>query len=284
MIPNYQAKIYILLATYNGAKYLKDQLDSLLVQTYKEWVLYIHDDNSSDETVNIIKEYQSHYIDKIIYIDDTITTGSAKNNFTYLLNYIDDNYDYLMFCDQDDIWLPKKIETTYLEMLKLEVMHPSLPLLVFTDLTVVDQNLNILSNSLMNYQNKDISIINSLEYMLVENLVTGCTVMINRQSKELSLPISKHAIMHDWWITLQVKNNNGIISYLESSYILYRQHENNDTGAKKFSLLKMFSKISSIYKYKKTATDLGLDISFIDIVMTKLLLVTKHIFKKTSKK
>ena len=86
-------KIYILLATYNGESFLKDQLESLILQTYTNWTIFIHDDNSTDQTLTILKEYQSKYQKKIILLEDNIATGSAKNNFTYLLNMIDDNFD-----------------------------------------------------------------------------------------------------------------------------------------------------------------------------------------------
>ena len=114
-------KIYILLATYNGEKYLKEQLDSLFEQTNQHWTLWIHDDNSKDNTVNIIKKYKSKYPDQIEFLDDDISTGGAKENFTYLLDNINDDYDYIMFCDQDDVWLEDKIEITLKKMLEIEL-------------------------------------------------------------------------------------------------------------------------------------------------------------------
>jgi glycosyltransferase involved in cell wall biosynthesis len=277
---NQYKKIYILMATYNGGLYIRAQLDSLLKQAYKNWILYIHDDNSTDTTTTIIKEYQDRYRDKIIYIDDNISMRSAKNNFTYLLNKIDNNFDYLMFCDQDDIWLNTKIEETCNRMMELEAKNSNLPILVFTDLTVVDKDLQPLSKSMMNFQSKDINIINSLKYMLVENIITGCTIMLNKHAKTLALPVSEHAIMHDWWIALKVKQNNGIISYIDNPLILYRQHETNDTGAKQFSFYKALLKFSSFVKYKKTAIDLNLNISLIEIFFLKLSLLSKHIYRK----
>ena len=110
--------IYILLATYNGEEYIKEQIESLLHQTYQHWTLIIHDDNSSDNTVNIIKEYVKKYPEKIIFIDDDISTGGAKENFAYLLNKIDKNFDYLMFCDQDDVWLNNRIKLFYKKIIE----------------------------------------------------------------------------------------------------------------------------------------------------------------------
>ena len=79
------SKVYILMATYNGEKYLREQLDSLFNQTYQEWVLWIHDDNSIDSTELIINEYVDRYPDKIIYLNDGVRCGGAKENFSYLL-------------------------------------------------------------------------------------------------------------------------------------------------------------------------------------------------------
>ena len=110
-----------------------------------------------------------------------------------------------MFCDQDDIWLQKKIEHGLKKIIAMEAQYPNLPHLVFTDLTVVDKNLKIISDSSIKYQSLNINNINSLTNMLIENIVTGCTILMNKKAKEVSLPISHNAIMHDWWIALKIK-------------------------------------------------------------------------------
>ena len=111
-------KIDILLATYNGEKYLAQQLDSILNQSYQDFIIRIHDDNSIDGTIDIIKKYQMRYPEKIKYLDDNISTGSAKNNFEYLLNKSD--AQYIMFSDQDDIWLQNKIELSIEKIINIE--------------------------------------------------------------------------------------------------------------------------------------------------------------------
>ena len=126
--------IYILLATYNGEKYFSEQIESLLSQTYQDWKLWIHDDGSKDNTVKIIKDYANKYPEKIVFLDDDISCGGAKENFTYVLNNIDKNFDYIMFCDQDDLWLPNRIELFLNEVKIQEKNNPNLPLVSFSDL------------------------------------------------------------------------------------------------------------------------------------------------------
>ena len=129
----------ILLATYNGEKFLREQLDSLLQQTYSDWTLYIHDDGSTDSTKEIIKEYEQKY-ENITMLRYPSQKG-AKNNFMSLLERVEANY--YLFCDQDDVWRKDKVEKEMARMMVLEKDFPGKPVLVFSDLYVVDINLNI---------------------------------------------------------------------------------------------------------------------------------------------
>lgn len=226
-------QIDILLATYNGARFLAEQLDSLFNQTNQDWTLIVHDDGSMDETVEIVKSYQVRNPSRIVLIEDDIKTGGAKNNFSHLIQF--SISEYVMFCDQDDVWLSNKIELTLNQMLKLENTYPNKPILVHTDLVVVDKKLNEIAPSMFNYQK--ISKSPSFEELLVQNNVTGCTMMINKKAREDSLPIPKDAIMHDWWIALISMANRGHVALLDKPTILYRQHQSNSVGAQKVSLL-----------------------------------------------
>ena len=222
-------KISILLSTYNGEKYLKEQLDSLFSQSYKDFEIIARDDGSSDETINILKSYN-------IKILDTDKNLGAKLSFSTLLNYAVKNTDadYFMFCDQDDIWKSDRIDNTIGTMKKIEKTNSDLPLLIHTDLEVVDEKLNVLNKSFWKYEKRDPSL-NSINRLIMQSTVTGCTMMINRKLAEMSLPISENSIMHDWWISM-VASSFGKIAYLEESTISYRQHSSNDTGSKKFGL------------------------------------------------
>lgn len=277
-------KVYILMATYNGEKYLKEQIDSILNQTYKNWRLIIHDDNSTDNTLNLIKEYVEKYPEKIILIDDDISTGGAKENFAYLLNKIDDNFDYIMFSDQDDVWFENKIELTLNKMIETERKYSKKPILVHTDLKVVDENLNVIAESMIRYQKIDINNQKYIKFLALENVVTGCTVMINKYLYNLVLNIPKEAIMHDWWIALVALKNNGIIEFLNIPTILYRQHTNNDTGAKRIDKKYYFKKLLCIKeiirgynRLIKQTKKISINLSIIEIIFLKFYLIKRKI-------
>lgn len=235
--------VEILLATYNGEKYLSDQIDSLLSQTVENWTLLVHDDGSTDRTVSIIDLYQRKYPDKIFFIEDGIRNGGAKNNFSHLLSL--SNASYIMFCDQDDVWMPNKVEVALEKMLEIEVKFPDRPILIHTDLQVVDKHLNLISNSMFDYQriSKNIS---KLEDILIQNNVTGCTMMLNSHAKSISLPIPKGAIMHDWWIAAQVILNNGALIFIDRPTIFYRQHDSNSIGSKEINLQYYLKRVMNI--------------------------------------
>ncbi|MDO4742500.1 MAG: glycosyltransferase family 2 protein [bacterium] len=219
--------IDILLATYNGEKYLKQQLDSILAQNVDCWHLYIKDDCSSDSTLSIAKSYESKYPDKITVINCDVASGSAKANFLSLLKYSSSRY--IMFCDQDDVWLPDKISTTLKAMQENE-SDSDLPILIHTDLTVVDDRLNTLHSSFIKFQGLN-SEANTLNRLLVQNNVTGCTVMINRTLLNFAADIDPDKIlMHDWWFGL-IASAFGKIVFIDKPTILYRQHSNNQLGA-----------------------------------------------------
>ena len=230
------------MATYNGELYIKAQLESLLMQTHKDWRLLIHDDNSTDGTVSIIREYVRQYPGIIIYIDDDLSYGTASGNFSFLLQQA--NADYIMFCDQDEVWKKDKIEKTLLLMKSSEKKFHDTPLLVHTDLEVVDENLNILCPSYWKYQYIDPQK-DALNRLLMQNIVTACTVMINKKLAGIVKNIPDEAIMHDWWLALAASAMGGIIVLSEST-ILYRQHDNNDTGAARFNLNYIINKASTV--------------------------------------
>lgn len=220
-------KIAILLATYNGEKYIKEQLDSIFAQTYKDWVVYIHDDGSKDNTMQIVNEYVKKYPEQVVIVDGP-STGGARNNFFYLMSKVDAKY--YMCCDQDDVWLPEKVEKTFNLMQKTESSEGT-PCLVFTDLTVVDGELNIIAEQMSKYQNLKCQN-TSINQMLMQNVVTGCTMMMNKSLCHLATQYTNvnNIIMHDWWVAI-IAEQFGKVAYLDEPTILYRQHGNNTVGA-----------------------------------------------------
>lgn len=218
--------VTVLLAVYNGEKYLREQIDSILNQTLKNIKIIIRDDGSVDNSPQIIKEYCNRYSQQIVSIEGT-STGSAARNFAELLDICHD--DYIMFCDQDDVWLPQKAEKT-LAILKSKEDGGKTPVLVHSDLSVVDQDLNMISPSFFEYQKLNQKNL-TLQRLLVQNYVTGCTVMINRALKQKCGRISNRCVMHDWWLAL-VALLFGKLVCLDESTMLYRQHSYNQVGAK----------------------------------------------------
>jgi glycosyltransferase involved in cell wall biosynthesis len=225
--------IDIIMATYNGGKYIRAQIESILVQSYKEWNLIIRDDGSKDDTLDIIKSFMQSNPGKIRLINDGKSGLGPSQNFAALLMHT--TSEYIMFCDQDDVWLPHKIEMTFDKMKELESVYgKETPLLVHTDLKVVDSKLNLISKSFWKHQLIDPSA-KSLNRLLIQNSITGCTTMINKTLKEMALPVPKEAIMHDWWIAL-VASAFGVIDSVPRPTVLYRQHGGNDVGAKKWNI------------------------------------------------
>ncbi|ORX22216.1 glycosyl transferase family 2 [Thermoanaerobacterium sp. PSU-2] len=222
----------IILSTYNGEKYLKEQIESILNQTYKDWRLLIRDDGSCDRTLDIIEEYIKKFNGKIYFINDSDKHLGASMSFFNLLKY--STADYIMFCDQDDVWLPNKIEITLNEMQNSEKFYPDKPVLIHSNLKVVNVGLKIIDESFWKYQklNPNLKRLNNL---LIQNNVTGCTVMINRKLKDLLGTVLSNAIMHDWWLAL-VASSFGVVEYIDKPLILYRQHGANDTGAKRYKI------------------------------------------------
>lgn len=220
-------KIAILMATYNGEKYICQQIDSILSQTCKDWELYIHDDGSTDDTIAAVESYVEKYPNKIHLIDGK-STGGAKYNFFYLFGQVE--APYYMTCDQDDVWLDKKIELTYDKMLTIE-NKADVPCLVYTELRVVDSELNTIADTMSGYQSLDCHK-RTINQFILQNSVTGCTMMINRALRDKMLHITDidNTIMHDWWAAL-VAAQFGKTAFIDEPTILYRQHGDNSLGA-----------------------------------------------------
>lgn len=220
--------IAILLATYNSSKYISEQLNSLFAQTYKDWKLYVRDDGSTDNTVAIIKEYVSKYPEKVYLVNDNLGSLKSYHNFVALMKAV--SCDYYMFCDHDDVWLPNKIEISMKEMLAQEKLHKGLPILIHTDMKVVDQNLNVLSDSFWKYSR---FLPNHTKFweLVCCNCVNGCTMLFNNKAKEICFKNVDYCLMHDTLVAQSTSSFGGIIKEIKMSTMLYRQHINNVIGA-----------------------------------------------------
>lgn len=223
--------VEVLLTTYNGAAFVKEQLASLFAQTVQDFTLLIWDDGSMDETVEIIEVFRKKHPQRITLFKGP-TSGSAKKNFIRLMEKA--TADYVFLCDQDDIWLETKMENaleiiTHLESEKGE----GTPLLVHTDLQVVEQNLTMIDSSFAHYVG--LWPVVSFKEALMQNDVTGCTAVYNKALSTLfqtNLPDAEKIVMHDWWLAL-IAHEFGQKEYSSEALILYRQHGQNSMGAKK---------------------------------------------------
>lgn len=231
------------MATYNSSEYIRPQLDSLFSQTNQDWLLYVRDDCSTDNTISIIMEYQNKYPNRIVLINNKKESLRAYMNFIDLLKNVE--CKYYMFCDHDDVWLPNKIQISYERMLKLESQSPNLPIVVHTDMKVVDQNLNVICDSFWKYSNL-LPDHTKFEEMVLCNSANGCAMMFNDKAKTVALPNVSFATMHDMLVNQSVAASNGIISAIKIPAVLYRQHIDNVVGAKKRDLKYYVHKIKNI--------------------------------------
>lgn len=228
-------EIAIILPTYNGENFVGEQIDSIIGQTYTNWNLYVRDDGSTDNTVKIIKDYEKK--DSRIHLMETGKNLGVKKGIFHMLEHI--QASYYMTCDQDDFWLPNKVENTY-NLMKEKENEKNIPLLVHTDLKVVDENLNVIHPSMFAFQ-KLSKKVDSFFQLAIQNNITGCTVMINEKLKNI-LVYDSHMLMHDHWMGL-VAAAFGKIYFLDEATILYRQHGNNSVGAKEMNLTNVVSSI-----------------------------------------
>lgn len=213
--------IDILMAVYNGEKYIGEQIESILAQTVGGWRLLICDDCSQDSTVEIIKKYRFKNKDRIFLYENEKNSGSPKSNFFKLLKMSE--ADYVFTCDQDDIWKSDKIEKT------LKAFDDdSIPTLVHTDLTVVDKNKKIIHSSMIRSQHINVKR-DRLNELIVQNIVTGCTMAINKSLADI-LKEPDVIPVHDWWIAATAAIY-GQIKYINEATVYYRQHGDNQCGA-----------------------------------------------------
>lgn len=252
--------VAIMMATYNGERYVGEQIESILAQTYKDWVLFIKDDGSLDETVEIIRYYEKMYPRKIKFINESeLSSGNAKNNFAGLHMYVTrmQKFSYFMFCDQDDVWIENKVEKS-LKFLQRKEMESSLPILIHTDLFVVDEKLNVICDSYVKYRSINYKI-TDINHLLIQNNVTGCTMLWNKKLNDIIGDMSSEKIiMHDWWIAI-VASLFGEIFFIYEPLIKYRQHNNNVVGATNVNSLKFIMMRMKNLNHVKTTLRLPIE-------------------------
>lgn len=220
-------RVAILLATYNGGRYLEEQLRSLYSQTYKDWTLYVHDDGSVDNTLDIVRQYQMRHPNIIIM--DSPPAGGAKANFLSMAQRVD--ADYYFFCDQDDVWLDKKIELSLNAVKSVEAEEPDIPVAAFCDLYVVDSRLNVVSDSFLKYEGIYPQFLRTLSELGACNLCPGCSMVFNRRARDVVVFPADKATMHDAWVVLCTAKYGGRLKWIDKPLVKYRQHRDNVLGA-----------------------------------------------------
>ncbi len=152
-----------------------------------------------------------------------------------------------MFCDQDDVWMPTKIALSVYKMRETERQHPNTPILIHTNLCIVDYNKTIIASDFWQYANiKPSLLVSDIHFMALCNPITGCTILLNQTAKIQITPFPKSIIMHDAWIGICIRKK-GIIKSINEATIYYRQHGDNCVGATKYK----FSLANKIYSLQK---------------------------------
>jgi len=228
------ALIDILLATYEGEKYLREQVESIINQDFCDWRLLVRDDGSVDETCSILSEFAERYPGKVVIINDELGRLGPAKSFEQLAFH--STAPYIAFSDQDDVWQHNKLqlELSAIRQVEKSSNEPD-AVLVHSDLQVMNEDMSVLANSFWSYQNYNPQKMYKLNCLLTQNYVTGCTMLINRQLLDIALPFPAAVIMHDWWLAL-VACINGQIVEVNSKTVLYRQHDRNENGAQKSGL------------------------------------------------
>lgn len=229
-----EKKVAILMSTYNGEKYISDQINSIINQTYQSWHLFIRDDGSTDNTRKIITKF-CRRDDRITLFYDRVNLRPARS-FLTLITKID--ADFYFFSDQDDYWLKDKMQIMLDKIIKRDNTQPQL---VYCNLKCVDENLKPKKYGFDNLIGK-ISGINRF----IGNDMPGCVMLFNKATRDLTKKYTvdfTNIVMHDWWIAI-IAQTFGNITFINKRLIYYRQHGNNTLGAGKAgsTFKKMFQK------------------------------------------
>ena len=225
-------KVIVLLSTYNGERYLAEQLQSLVAQKDISSEILVRDDGSKDSTTRILDEWQEK---GLLSWYNSVNLGPGKSFIDLLQNATPGNY--YAFCDQDDVWMPEKLRLTMDKMKCVELANPGKPVIIHTDMHVVDENLKIIHDSFWRSSGLRPDVLRTFPYLCTCNSVNGCTIVMNSAARELILEkyVEHDVIIHDVISALTVAYYGGIIDYVDAPTVLYRQHSSNVVGAMAYS-------------------------------------------------
>lgn len=228
-------RVVIVMASYNGGQFIEAQIRSIQRQTDTQWVLYIRDDGSTDDTVQKINEIGRND-QRIRLVHDEIGNQGAIGNFSILMRLaLEENAEHVFFADQDDVWHIEKLAIMLAAIRKKEQAYgKQTPLLVHCDLEVVNETLQPIASSFVKFSMLSPTTAD-MGVLLCQNQVTGCACLINRALLEFAYPIPSSVLMHDWWLAL-LASSAGKIEYIPMALVKYRQHEGNALGATSLGL------------------------------------------------
>lgn len=269
--------IDILLPVYNGAQYIEEQIESLQNQTYKNFRIIIRDDGSTDNSIVVISKLMQQY-DNIELINDDKGNLGVTKCFEELITYVKN--EYFMFCDQDDQWLPDKIEVTLQRMFDIERSNPGMPILVCTDSICVDVNGNVIAPSFFESQ-KLYDVTGNPTKMAVLNVVQGNTCLLNKSCAKYIHGMPSNMVYDDW-VGVCIAHY-GKVSYLKKQTLLYRQHSNNSVGANKININYFLVKLRNPIKKLKPVRDffdsLPFELNITEFLFWKIFYTVARIFK-----
>lgn len=224
--------IYIIMCTYNGERYIQEQLQSIEQNLAQDWKIIVSDDQSTDNTVKILKDFEKKKPGKMIININKAKKGAIHNFLSsiYTIGVEMNDNDFIMLCDQDDVWNADKISKTMHDMREQIVLYGNtIPLLVCTDVSVVDSKMNIIHESFRKMNHYNISHLD-FAHLLMENKVQGCTIMINKGMALMLDKLPYNAMMHDGWLAF-IAAAFGRIKYIDQPTMKYRQHTANVQGS-----------------------------------------------------
>lgn len=242
------SSVDILLATYNGARFVEQQIESILRQTHTDWRLLVRDDGSTDATVAIC-EHLRLKDSRISLVEDGLGHVGLVQNFGRLV--AQSSAPYVMYCDQDDVWLPQKLEIQGHAIRKLEDAYGArMPLALFTDAHVVDSELRPIAPSLLAYINRPASDPVSVRSLCLQANCYGCTMVFNRSLAELIGSFPPGAISHDWWSGLAAAVF-GRLAYLDVPLVRHRRHSSNASATQQQSWWRYLRQVPSLAAHRR---------------------------------
>jgi len=241
MQPGDYKPISVVMATYNGGLFLEEQLESILAQSLKSHEIIVCDDQSSDDTIAILENYQRRGLLKYYINDERL---GVIGNFKKAVS-LASRVNYVALADQDDIWMPEKLERSVERLALIE--EDNKPSMIYSDLLVVDRNLNILNRSFWNELGQD-NYNHTLKTLLFGNFITGCTILMNSKMRDLFPTIPENVSMHDAWLAL-IAYTFGAVDSIPDPLVKYRKHENNEAHSTHFRKKNRLRRLRDYLRY-----------------------------------